>query len=154
MIDRRLTRRPTLSHRWECKKDPQRHRFYSMERTIVAGSVKTITSPGCMDDIVRHACREWKVPVAELGVETRSRVYGSSNVDGIYLNPNYDGHNTLTLLHELAHWIQQHIWPGSEDHGPEFASIFLELLDRYNYMPRYATKAMYDHWGIRTMALD
>lgn len=157
MIDRRLTRKPRLSGK-PIKADPQRHRVYSMERTIVGQAVGTHTDSKVLNDIVRHACREWGVERPNCGwsAETRPSVYGSCDDDSIRLNPLYDGDNTAVLLHELAHWLTFKVFEASDDlqdHGPEFMGVYRYLLDRYNMIPSVAFDALMQRWDIEYLVL-
>lgn len=154
MIPQRLTRRARLTGR-KIKSDPQRHKVYSMERTIVGWAVGTQTCSTVLSDVISHACREWNVDVPLLEIERRRNVYGSCSDDSINLNPKYDGMNLAVLIHELAHWISDRVFdsPG-HDHGPRFVGVYRYLLDRYNMLPNYSFDAMCRHWDVEYEICD
>ncbi len=148
MIPRRLIQKPKLRGK-PSKSDHQRHRLYSMERTFIGWVVGTETNAQTLVAVRDHACREWGIPRPKITEETRKRVYGSCTDEEISLNVSYDGHNMSVFLHELAHWIQFHKYPDTEDHGPCFVGIYRYLLDRYKMMPAYAFDACCEHWGVK-----
>lgn len=141
----------TKSYR-PCKSDSQRHKVYEMERGIIGQALWTETDIVTLENITRHACRKWHVPVPDINiVSTGDHVFGYAD-HAIYLNKNFHGANISTLLHELAHWIhgeQKDYEPDQESHGPEWVSIYISLMDTYRVMPRIAMEAMCDVHRIR-----
>lgn len=153
MIPRRLTNRPVLRGK-QSKADSQRHKVYSMERCYVGWAVGTKTSMEVICSVRNHACREWGVPIPAIEQETRQGTYGSCTETAIHLNIDHDGQNLATFLHELAHWIQWHKCPDTEDHGGTFVGIYRYLLDRYNMLPAYAFDAMCKEWDVKVCKVN
>jgi len=149
VIDRRLTQQQRIKGK-EIKADPQRHLIYSMERTFVGSVVGSGTRLQVLEDVVAHACREWRVPAPTIGVEKRKRVYGACTESEIRLNPDYDGMTMGVVLHELAHWITDRKYGhlDLEDHGEYFAGVYRYLLDRYNFFPSIAFDALAKQFGV------
>lgn len=135
-IDSRFTRRKGVSKRWKSAKDPQRHLLYSMEQEWLGTSIGCTTDREVLLSVVRHACRKWKVPIPAIGIENRKKIYGSSDGDDIFLNPDYDGFNLPVLLHELAHHFTSHKYGDHvQEHGMEFCGVYRRLLDDYKVLP-------------------
>ncbi len=153
MISRYLTQRPRPRKRKVCEADPQRHKVYDMERTMVGACVDTTMELPTLRQIVRHACREWGLiaPKLLLKSEDNTMVFGMyyHELNTICLNHCFHGANIGVLLHELAHHI---IWRrhghDAEDHGKEFVAVYRYLLNRYNVIPDYAFDTILDRWGV------
>jgi predicted SprT family Zn-dependent metalloprotease len=48
----------------------------------------------------------------------------------------------VVLLHELTHYIIDRIYVGHEDHGKQFAGVYMHLLDKYRIIPSIAFRAI------------
>ncbi len=153
MIDRRLTNRPRMKGK-SPKDDTQRHRVYSMERTLVGEIIGSKTDMEVLENVVRHACREWRCDLPCWGKEPRARVYGSTTDTEIRLNPDFDGQTMGVMLHELAHWITDRVFPEATDHGPDFCGVYRYLLDRYNVLPVYCFDVLAAHWDVEHNVVD
>lgn len=137
------------------KFDPQRRRMYRMEREFDGTTIGTKTDRQTLLDLITHACNKYKVdkPRLVIGHNRKVQELGYQLGDKIWLNGAFYGQNTMTLLHELAHWIAQELFPDSDNHGPEFASIYMHLLDRYRILPAFAYRHLAKRWGIKIARL-
>ena len=125
------------------KHDPQRRRCYHMERKFDGGSCFTKTERGVLEDIVTHACRKYRVDRPKLVVgRSKEKTMGYADDEKIYLNSSFHGQNTMTLLHELAHWIVSQLFDEYENHGSEFMCIYMHLLDAYRILPEFAFRRL------------
>ncbi len=131
--------------------DPQRYLVYTMERLICGSAIHTHCDREHLEAILKNACRVYKVKVPKLTIfHSKERVFGRSHDDEIRLNASFHGDNVSTLLHELAHYIhwQDPDCEKQHDHGPEFMSIYADLLDRYRLMPYCAFMTLCDDFNI------
>jgi len=152
MINRMLIQRPALKK--PTKSDSQRHKVYNLERRLMGQCVNAVVPVADLQTVANHACRKWalpKVSVRKLSIKSESdeRIMGKWYDDNVIeLNPDFHGMNLMTLLHELAHHICDKYESGCEDHGPEFAYHYGQLLDKYNCLPFFAWEVLCDDWGI------
>lgn len=143
---------PPKRYRKKIKSDPQRHLIYSLERETIGQSINTRSSRDHLRSVASHACRKYKVPNVKLMFvhEPDTRLFGWEDHQKITLNSGFHGCNIYTLLHELAHHITDEKYEeGIEHHGPEFFSIYIDLMDRYRVFPRRQMKALADQYGVR-----
>lgn len=105
-----------------------------------------------LEDILTHASRKYRVPRPKLKVirKPKLRVFGWSEGPGITLNESFHGHNIHTLLHELAHWITDHVFEDEEyhAHGPQFCTIYMHLLAGYRVLPVTGFRELANQWGV------
>lgn len=155
MISRYLTNSALpdlIRHRVLC--DPQRARLYQMEREFVGVSVRCPTPRRTLQEISNHACRYYRVKPIKVIVfnDRRRRIFGESSCwfyedtgqsygHVIRLNRAFNGAHIMVLLHELAHYITDRIYSGHEDHGRQFAGVYMHLLEKYRVMPSCAFRA-------------
>lgn len=147
-----LTHTPKIKKNWHDDTDPQAERVYLMERSIIGWNVQTQHSLEYLESVVRNACRTWKVPEVKLRVSSSPRLlYGECDDESIWLNSNPDtiGNNLGVLVHELAHWITDKVY-GDElpGHGPEFVTVYGQLLNDYNMFPSDCWKILCDRHGV------
>lgn len=136
------------------KSDPQRSRFYKMEREFVGTAVHHKVSRVHLREVADHACRYYRVPLIRIVVfnDPLNRIFGESvsfSIDGgpafghvIRLNRGFHGANVATLLHELSHHVIDNIYEGHHSHGKKFVGIYMHLLDKYRVLPAVAFRAL------------
>jgi predicted SprT family Zn-dependent metalloprotease len=125
-----------------------------MEREFDGGSIFTRTDRTCLEDIVTHACRKYRVPRPRLVIgRDKDRFMGYADDKKIYLNADFHGQNTQTLLHELAHWIVDHLFEKYETHGPEFTCVYMHLLNAYRVLPKFAFRKLCKDFGLKIARL-
>ena len=131
------------------KGDSQAHLIYRMERDIVGWAVNTHTKKADLQTVADHACRKYyKVDPPEIKIVRRKGApFGWAIHSTIYLNALWHGDNMAVLLHELAHHILEDE-VDIEDHGPEFVSIYIDLLDKYKMMPRECMELLCTKYGV------
>lgn len=133
--------------------DPQRAALYAMEREFLGACWNTKTSRKVLASAVTNACNTYQVARPRLKVIDQPQVheFGSVTEDTVVLNRGYHGANLGTLLHELSHWIVWKYYPEDdrEFHGPEFARVYMELLDKYRLLPRSAFKLLARQYGVK-----
>lgn len=164
MISRHFTRTtlPTLSK--ECVAcDPQRAAFYRFEREFFGSYVGAAMSRRSLQELANHACRYYRVEEVTIRVRVDSRKHAPAGESTtwycpetgkifsqyIELNRAKHGANACTLMHELAHYIADHIYENIADHGKQFAGIYMHLLDRYHIFPSVAFRPLAKRHGIR-----
>ncbi len=146
MINHYYTHPPKLYKR--LAKDSQVHSVYQMEKSIVGMCVNTHMSLEDLQTVSDHACRKFKVQLAEIVlVNSPGQPFGWAD-HKIYLNIAWHGDNLSVLLHELAHWIHDCKDLRGEDHGPLFMRIYIDLLDAYKLMPRACMVVLCETYGV------
>lgn len=138
-------------YRKPCKKDPQRHLLYSLERKFIGSCVFTKTEKKAILMVVRHACNKYKVrhPKVVFGRD-KQRLFGYCDDEKLWLNTSFHGQNLVTALHELAHWIVEELEEDEyETHGPEFAAVYMHLLAAYKLLPEVAFRHFAEESGLK-----
>lgn len=136
------------------KHDPQRRRCYHMERKFDGGSIFSRTDRKCLEDLVTHACRKYRVDRPTLVVgRSKEKLMGYADDEKIYLNAAFHGQNTMTLLHEIAHWVVDKQFEEHHNHGPEFMCIYMQLLDAYRVLPAFAFRRLAKEAGLKIARL-
>ena len=121
-----------------------------MERQIIGTTIHTHCNHEHLKAVVVHACNKYKVKKPKLlFVKDKRHCFGWCSDTNIELNSGFHGDNLGTLVHELGHWIATELYGRIlEDHGPEFLSIYGDLLDRYKLMPFCAFLALCDEYNL------
>ena len=132
--------------------DPAALRVYRMERDWVGWHKNTTVDESYLNEMALDACKTFRVKVMpEIYVVNKRTVdIGWCTAEGIFLNRYKDGANYAILIHEVAHWIADDLYGADEieGHGPEWAFVYIELLDRYKFLPRWLSTQMFDKYGI------
>lgn len=137
------------------KRDPQRRRMYRMEREFDGASIFTRTERHCLEDVLTHACRKYSVPRARLVIgRSKERLMGYSDDEKVYLNAAFHGQNLQTLLHEIAHWITEHLFEDHDTHGAEFTAIYMQLLNGYRVLPEFAFRKLARQYKLKIAKLE
>lgn len=101
-------------------------------------------------DLVGAACRKYRIPAPEIRFPKNDRRLGKKvastyhpDLHLIKLRPRHM--NAAIVLHETAHAITDWILGTDlEPHGPEWAGIYMVLLEDYGIMPAVALHASAD----------
>ena len=131
--------------------DPQGHRVYRMEREIKGWHKHTLVDESYLNDMATDACKTFAVkqPPEIYVVKKRTIDIAWCTAEGIFLNTYRDGQNYAILIHEISHWICDDLHGTELDaHSPEWAWIYIELLDRYRFLPRWLATQLFDKYGI------
>ncbi len=153
MISRYFTHKPR-AHKYVAD-DPQRHKVYTMEKSIVGWCVNTSTSRESMLDVIKHACKYYKVPAPRLKlVKQVGQPFGWCIEGAIELNRAWHGNNMGVMLHELAHHIIDETAPDAETHGPTFMEVYAYLLDKYKMLPRVCLDALAEQYDVQVGGLE
>ena len=161
MISRYLTQViPDLPERVAC--DPQRTRLYRLEREFVGGVVNHVVSRKKLQELSNHACRYYRIKPIKVVVfdDPRQRFFSEvlcyTNNDGtpdfghlIRLNKGFHGANVCSMLHELAHYIADDTYHGSQGHGKQFVGIYMHLLAKYRVLPRDCFRLLAKRYRIK-----
>ena len=129
-------------------------RVYRMERDIAGWHNNSVTPESDLIEMAVDACKHFRVKdVPEIYIVSKRIVdIGWCTIDGIYLNTKQDGQNYQVLIHEVAHWICDDLYPeiakSDVSHPPEWCFIYIELLDRYKFLPRWLAVQLFDSYGI------
>ena len=142
------------------KIDPETKRLYKMEGTFMTGNMTGKLSLAKCQEIADKVCRRWRVPPVKVRFRKHRYWYGEyfcmSDVMNLYDHEDRQrpghGRNMVTLLHELAHHIDD--WkvdcrPSSPSHGPSFAAIAMELYDHYKVLPADAFKLLAKRFKVK-----
>jgi hypothetical protein len=134
--------------------DPQRVRFYKMEREFIGTVIYHKVGPRDLQTVADHACNYYRIKPIRIVVydKPKERKFGESvcfSADGrpdfgfnIRLNRGFHGANIVTLLHELAHYIVDDTYEGHDDHGEEFIGVYMHLLGKYRIIPSDAFRVI------------
>lgn len=131
--------------------DPQAVRVYRMERDIKGMHKASTTDEADLNWYATEACKMFNVKIVPeiYVVNKRTDDIGWCNAGGIWLNEYRSGNAFSIFLHEIAHWICDDLYPDAEGHGPEWAWIYIELVDRFRVMPRWLFTQLFDKYGIK-----
>jgi hypothetical protein len=131
--------------------DPQRELLYKMEREFIGQALHHTVPTKELRATLKHACSYYGVPLPKFKVvNADERTFGWTSYTTIVLNRGYHGANTVTLLHELAHWIVDHkVHDRVEAHRPQFVGVYMHLLDKYRVLPSAGFRSLAKKWGIR-----
>lgn len=128
-------------------RDPQGQRVYNWEGRWKDWNRSTLTMEE-MTDVVRWACRQYGM-VAPRVKGHRGKDYSFSQGDLVSFN--FADRNPAIALHESAHYITDAIFPNERlaHHSPQWAGIYLWLLENYGVAPRIALHTSAKAAGIR-----
>jgi hypothetical protein len=127
--------------------DPQKARLYAMEFREFRGLWRgTRTKLKTLRRYVRLVCRLYGIKPCTLYVRAYS-TKGCYGGGAIHLDPY--GMNAHTLAHELAHYINDMLDKGSQDHGPRFVRRYGEVLHILRLFPIEGFRAICRKHGIR-----
>ena len=135
--------------------DPAAFRVYRMERDLAGWHNNSITPEADLIELAKDACKHFRIETVPEIYLVNKRIIdiGWCTEDGIFLNTRQDGQNYHILIHEISHWICDDLYPeiAKTDiaHGPEWAFIYIELLDRYKFLPRWLAVQLFDKYGIK-----
>jgi hypothetical protein len=117
--------------------DPQAQKFYDWTWQWLDWNVKQMGLKDCRE-LIRKICAAWQVPMPKVLAVSAQRHFSDYDDEGhqIRLIPSH--HNMATSIHEAAHAIVYHHYPGAQDHGPTFVGVFLDLMDQAEIAPREA----------------
>lgn len=145
-------------------KDPQRSRFYKMEREFVGMSVNHAVPTEKLKEMARHACEYYGIKPIRVIVYNKpsERRFGeqihfydpNDNLTphwghAIRLNRGFHGANVATLLHELAHYIVEDTYEDHHDHGKKFVGVYMHLMDKYRMIPSDAFRVVAKRYRIK-----
>ena len=136
--------------------DPPAFRVYRMERDIAGWHNNSVTPEEDLIAMAEDACKHFRVKnIPEIYIVAKRVVdIGWCTSDGIYLNTKQDGQNYHILIHEISHWICDELYPEADlenqghAHGREWAFIYIELMDRFKFLPRWLATQLFDRYGI------
>jgi hypothetical protein len=123
-----------------------------MERDIKGWHRDATVDEAFLNQLAKAACKAWSVKILpEIYIENKRTVdIAWCTEDGIYLNTYRDGVNYAVLIHELAHWIcDDRHGTDMQPHSPEWADIYLDLLDRFHFLPRWLGVQLFAAHGIQ-----
>lgn len=143
--------RPTAR---ESAADPQRFRLYRMENEQIGARNYLELSRKNLGSYVRSMARAYRVPMPKLAFKNLGPWAAE------YQNPNLmtfgykrTSRDLLTAAHEFAHHLHYWLTHGGseiqEDHGPEFMSCYMSILDTSRFIPVEGMRAICDKHGIR-----
>lgn len=118
------------------KSDPQRDKVYWLEAEINGTWNIDAASRSSLTYALGKLSRHYRVP--EPGLKIVSKKGGDSGWyedETIVLNRAMGGANLHVLIHEFAHYVTDCYYEDVENHGPEFAAIYMYLLDKYSILP-------------------
>ena len=133
------------------RKDKQVHKVYGWEHQWYHWNNQMISLYGARM-WVRWACRVYGIdpPVVRAAKPKAATSFYDPEEHAISLKPRHT--NAAVALHEAAHAIQDRYydWDKIEDHGPEFAGIYISLLLASKMYPETAITASAKAAGIKT----
>jgi hypothetical protein len=140
----------------------QTKRLYRMENTFMRAGMYGYVPRAELQELADKACRRWNVPPVKVVFSRNTYWYGEYSPDEKKIRlfdakkrkrPG-SGRNRLVLLHEVAHHIDNELFPDSEtgDHGPTFAKVAMDLYDHYKVLPRSAFRMLAKKHGVKVSA--
>lgn len=137
------------------RKDPQQFRLYRMEQECFKGLDRAELTLKQIERFTRAVARNYRVPTPTIKFVDLGKWSGQCWVSGlIELNPKRRGsRSVLTIAHEMAHHIHNHLVPDKyakhQSHGPEFLCCYMSLLDTARIMPLVATRALFTSYRLK-----
>lgn len=131
-------------------------RLYDMEDRFMRAAMGGQMTRAALQELADKACRRWRVPPVRVRFSTSTKwagMYYSHNCSIVLYAGSHKvrtGRNTHTLLHEIAHHIDD--WKVDEcgsSHGPTFAAICLDLYDHYRVLPAAAYRLLAKQHGVK-----
>lgn len=136
--------------------DPQRERVYAMENTFMASHMHYAKADmRTLRRVSRAACELYGVKPPTLIQGRNKRIAGQydSVLEAVWLFKR--GMNSAVLLHELAHHIDDAAFDSyAAPHGPRFAAIEMDLLDKLKVLPSDAFRLLARRFGVRIGRID
>lgn len=135
------------------KSDPQQYRVYRCEKETIGAGAYVKMRLKEMQTFARAICRSYKMPQ----VEVRFKDLGEWGAEWrppnqIVVNYRKRGmRNLITMAHELAHHLHEHIAPGNthQGHGPEFLACYMRILDTARIIPVVGMRAVLDSYKLK-----
>lgn len=131
------------------KHDPQQHKLYRLERTIVGMALHTSTDANYLQQLSATLCGLYHVHPPR--IRRSAKQFEGDHIfaryiwedQTIWLNPAFHGSNLSVMLHELAHHIADNLHgPEEEAHGPKFCAIYMYLQSKARLLPMYVFRVM------------
>jgi hypothetical protein len=131
-----------------------------MERYFDGITVGHLCSRAHLVELVEHACKYYHLPPLKLRIVNREEPeegwedlawvsFWENGKIELFLNRKQYGCNMLTLMHELAHYITDSYYEDHQDHGRQFAAIYMHLLDKYKLMPSPCFRLLAKKYGVK-----
>lgn len=112
------------------QRDSQRSAVYAWERALPAWPGAALTLVQCQEMVTRV----WQ---DHLEASPPRVTDGRSRRTACYVYEDHEirlprwSRTAMVVLHETAHAIMWAVLPGTAGHGPEYARLYLEVLERY-----------------------
>lgn len=127
--------------------DPQKHLLYRWEDRWRSFGERSLTREQARR-CVRRIARKWRIkPPTVLFLVRGVREW--SYVKGDLLALNYDQCNEAIVAHEMAHYITDKSYTEVHGHGPEFAAVYIAILEFLEVAPRVAIEASLKAEGVQ-----
>jgi predicted SprT family Zn-dependent metalloprotease len=110
--------------------------IYALEDGVSGHCAHTTGTRCQLESLAAEVCAYYGTSVPNIRfINTRRNTHIAWFDHEIVLNRAREGANGITLLHELSHFLTAEFYTDVEHHGPEFAAIYMHLLDRWKYLP-------------------
>lgn len=137
----------------EIKKDSQQQAVYSWEEDWRDWCINSITYRQCRH-VIRDACKLFGVKAPSIQFH-KGRTWSWQQEDVISLQDNGKPNgcigqlNSVTCLHEVAHYIHWRRGGAGQDHGSTWLGIYMHLLRKFSVAPTLALWATANSHGLR-----
>lgn len=141
------------------RSDPQQYRVYRMENEAIGARHYQRLNRATIMQIIRSVCRNYSVPRLPVVWKPLGRwaaMWVQDDAGRIELQLNTKkatARATLTITHELAHHVHEHLAGSAADHheshGPEFMACHISILDTCRVIPVVGMRAVCQAWNVR-----
>lgn len=110
--------------------------LYALEDAISGHCAHSTATKQVLESLAEEVCMYYGTDVPTIRfINTRRNTHTAWFDHEIVLNRAREGANGMALLHELAHYLTDEFHSDVTQHGPEYAAIYMHLLDRWKYLP-------------------
>jgi hypothetical protein len=128
--------------------DPQGQKFYEWTWEWLDWNVKQLSLKDCKE-LISKICAAWQVPMPKVAAASAHKHFSEYDDESYKIELIPSHHNFAVSIHEAAHAICYHHFPKSQDHGPTFVAVFLDLMCQAGIAPKEALYASARKAGLR-----
>lgn len=132
--------------------DPQQYRVYRAENESLGAKNYVCMPLSQLRRFARVICRAYGMQQVTVNFKDLGQWAAEwAPPCAVNINPGKRGtRNLVTLSHELAHHLHEHLAPGNthQAHGPEFLACYMSILDTARIIPVVGMRAVLDSYKL------